>query len=120
MAAAPVFKTIGDQILTCFRTHIRDDRQPEDVSEPVVSSSPNPQLVSAPAGLPGRGLERPENHLAVPDFKGLTVRQALNKAQQTGIDLKVVGSGWAITQEPSAGIPLPSNKSCTVSFSTGF
>jgi len=55
----------------------------------------------------------------MPDFRGMTVRQALKAAQDMGLTMNVTGSGWAVSQRPAAGSPLKGHRSCTVSFSTG-
>jgi len=54
----------------------------------------------------------------MPDFRGMTVRQALKAAQEKGLEMKVTGSGWASSQKPAPGTPLKGNRLCTVSFST--
>jgi hypothetical protein len=50
----------------------------------------------------------------------MTVREALKRAQERGIELTVQGGGWAQSQEPSPGIPIGDHAACTVSFSTGY
>jgi cell division protein FtsI (penicillin-binding protein 3) len=55
----------------------------------------------------------------MPDFRGMTVRQALKAAQEKGIEMKVSGSGWASSQKPAPGSPLKGSRTCAVSFSTG-
>jgi len=55
----------------------------------------------------------------MPDFQGLTIRDVLAKARDKGIEMKVVGNGWAVRQDPAPGTPLTKQRSCTIAFSTG-
>jgi cell division protein FtsI (penicillin-binding protein 3) len=45
---------------------------------------------------------------ALPDFAGLSLRQALALAHQRTLNLEVKGSGWVTAQEPPAGAPAGS------------
>ncbi|HUY18224.1 MAG TPA: penicillin-binding protein [Candidatus Binataceae bacterium] len=42
---------------------------------------------------------------SLPDFAGLSLRQALALAHQRDLNLEVKGSGWVIAQKPPAGVP---------------
>ena len=42
---------------------------------------------------------------SMPDFAGLSLRQALALAHQRALNLEVKGSGWVVGQEPRAGAP---------------
>jgi hypothetical protein len=55
----------------------------------------------------------------MPDFRGLTIRDALRKAKERGIELKIAGNGWAVNQVPAPGVAIGEPRYCTVSFSTG-
>jgi cell division protein FtsI (penicillin-binding protein 3) len=50
----------------------------------------------------------------MPDFRGLTIREVLKKARGRGIEIKTIGSGWAVSQEPSAGTPIGDFPACTI------
>ena len=50
----------------------------------------------------------------VPDLKGLTLREALNRIHGTGLKLHIQGSGWIIRSTPPAGKPLPEDKQITL------
>jgi hypothetical protein len=56
----------------------------------------------------------------MPDFTGMTMRDVLKKAREKGLDIKVAGTGWAVSQEPKPGMPIRNHRSCAVSFSTGY
>jgi len=113
VAAAPVFKNIGEQILNCFKTNIRET----PVFEP-----PKPghvQLVSADESLlenAGVLQETLDDESLMPDFTGLTIREALRKAKSRSIDLQISGSGWAVKQTPEPGSALGDERLCRVVF----
>jgi cell division protein FtsI (penicillin-binding protein 3) len=112
VAAAPVFRDIGEKLLTCFRTNIRPTA-PAEEEKPGVGLKV--QLASAPLMLPA-----PETDASlVPDFRGMTIREVLRKSKEMGLVVQIVGSGWAAAQRPAAGTRPPENRRCIVTFSTG-
>jgi cell division protein FtsI (penicillin-binding protein 3) len=117
VAAAPVFKNIGEQLLTCFKTNIQRNPEP-DMDIEIQKNSIGLKFVSAPASLTGVA-EMETDETTMPDFRGLTIREALKKSRERGIDIRVVGSGWAAEQKPAAGMPLLKENICTVTFKTG-
>jgi cell division protein FtsI (penicillin-binding protein 3) len=111
VAAAPVFKNIGEQILNCFKTNIRET----PVFEP--EKPGNLQLVTADKSLVADVMENEvddESHM--PDFKGLTIREALKRAKSRSIELQVTGSGWAVRQTPQPGSALGDERLCRIEF----
>ncbi len=122
VASAPVFKNIGEQILNSYKTHIREQYRIEE--RDIVPRKEAVQLVSAPAPpvMAMKGATVSDNggeDAVMPDFRGLTIRDALRKARGKNIEIKVVGHGWAVAQEPSPGTPLAGVSSCTITFNTG-
>jgi cell division protein FtsI (penicillin-binding protein 3) len=109
VASAPVFKKIGEQILNCFKTNIRDTSVFAQNNERKV------QLVSA-----GETLVSPvavdHDEFSMPDFTGLTIREAMRKAKAESIELKITGNGWAVRQYPPARAPLGNERFCNVVF----
>ena len=111
VAAAPVFKNIGEQILNCFKTNIRETPvfEPEKIN--------NLQLVTADKSLVDDVMKNEfddESHM--PDFKGLTIREALKRAKSKSIELQVAGSGWAVRQIPQPGSVLGDERLCKIEF----
>jgi hypothetical protein len=49
----------------------------------------------------------------------MSVKRVLKLSHDHGIAMNVVGSGWAVKQDPSPGVPLGGRPACTVVFSTG-
>lgn len=109
VAAAPVFKNIGEQILNCFKTNIRETPVFEQEKTNKV------QLVSTQQTL------APDNPAAddesvMPDFLNLTIREALKKARARSVELRISGNGWAVSQHPQAGTALGEDRVCNVTF----
>jgi len=114
-AAAPVFKSISQQIIRCFEPDIGET---PPVQETQINTGAKIQLVSTPAGIPAAQAAATVEEAVIPDFRGMTVRQALKAAQERGLEMKVTGSGWASSQKPAPGTPLKGHRLCAVSFST--
>jgi len=111
VAAAPVFRNIGDQILNCFKTNIRET----PVFEPQKIN--NLQLVAAEKSLvEDVTADEMDDASRLPDFKGLTIREALKTAQSRSIELQVSGSGWAVSQIPGPGSVLGDERVCKIIF----
>jgi cell division protein FtsI (penicillin-binding protein 3) len=116
VAAAPVFKSIAEQLLTCFKTNIRGNPAAEE--EKPLGGDMRLRLVSASAPLSVQAPAETDK-AAIPDFRGMTIREVLKKAKEKGIEVQVVGNGWATAQQPPAGLPLPEKRLCTVTFGVG-
>jgi cell division protein FtsI (penicillin-binding protein 3) len=115
VAAAPVFRDIGEQILTRFRTNIREN-PPREEEKP--GTGMKVRLVSAPAPLTVQeSLESDE--ALIPDFRGMSIREVIRKSKEKGLEVRISGSGWATAQQPAAGHPAPESRLCTVTFSMG-
>ncbi len=111
VAAAPVFKHIGEQILNCFKTNIRET----PVFDPQKASKV--QLVSARHTLvEDEAQEAIDDESHMPDFSGLTIREAMKRAKSRSIELQVIGSGWAVRQSPQAGSMLGGERLCKIVF----
>jgi cell division protein FtsI (penicillin-binding protein 3) len=115
-AAAPVFKSISQQIIRCFEPDIGET---PPVREQEINTGAKIHLVSTPAAPPAAAAADAQEEAVMPDFRGMTVRQALKVAQEKGLEMKVMGSGWAASQKPAPGTPIKGNRLCTASFSTG-
>ncbi|MBN1548429.1 MAG: hypothetical protein JW902_17395 [Syntrophaceae bacterium] len=121
VAAAPVFKRIGEQMLTCFKSYIKDPSLfvPE---ENILPEPPKVKLVSATEIVPETAEQMEainlEDESTIPNFQGMTVREALKKSRERGIELKIDGTGWAVSQVPRSGVSVHSHPYCVVSFRT--
>jgi len=85
-------------------------------------AAPNakPDAVSTvPVHLPASGtvvLDVEQGGIVVPSFLGKGVRAAIEVAQESGLDLEVVGSGMAREQSPPAGTHVAAGSRVTVRF----
>jgi cell division protein FtsI (penicillin-binding protein 3) len=117
VASAPVFKKIAEQILTCFKTHIRNNPIQE---EEKINRDVKLKLVAADPAMDRQKNERNlSDESIMPDFRGLTIRDALRRAKERGIELQIAGNGWAVNQVPAPGVAIGEPRYCTVSFGTG-
>lgn len=81
-------------------------------------AAPNPQSVQAEAAPGGKGsvVLDVESGAVVPSFLGKPLRSAVESAQQSGVEIKVIGSGIAREQWPAPGSHLSSGQKITVRF----
>jgi hypothetical protein len=61
-------------------------------------NAPRPQVVSL------------GDRMFLPDFRGMTPAQVMDVTARTALDVKMTGSGRAVTQEPAAGTILASRQ----------
>lgn len=118
VASAPVFRNIAEQILTCFKTHIRDN--PVYEQEDPINRNPKIRHIAAGSVMdaPDHEGDHPEESV-MPDFRGMTIRDALRTARERGIELRIAGNGWAVNQAPAPGVMIGEPRYCSVFFSTG-
>jgi len=57
-----------------------------------------------------------DDESTMPDFSGLTIREAMKKAKAESIELKISGNGWAVRQYPQARAPFGDERVCNVVF----
>ncbi|GAB4262033.1 MAG: penicillin-binding protein [Deferrisomatales bacterium] len=101
--AAPAFREMARRILAHLRVPPEGDAQGR--ADPVASRRPKRSREPARAGR-------------MPDLKGLTMREALRKLEKAGaeVDLSLLGSGVAASQDPAPGAPLGDGTTCRVVF----
>ncbi len=109
VASAPVFKQIAEQILNCFKTNIRETPIFEKEKMEKI------ELVSSEQSIVPSGTEE-SDELSMPNFVGLTIREAMKKAKAESIELKISGNGWAVRQYPEAHTPLGNERLCKIVF----
>jgi cell division protein FtsI (penicillin-binding protein 3) len=123
VAAAPVFKNIAESILywagpsslTTCKAEVKRHYQESPRLEVCASDSGPADRTYCVVEYVNLPLS---DESTMPDFRGMSIRNALKLSQERGIDLKIVGSGWAVKQNPLPGVSTKSYKSCAVSFST--
>lgn len=118
VASAPVFKAIGEQILTCVRTDINPDVFAKIDGKELVKFA-STQVLTQPANVVYQKEVSNLKEDRMPDFRGLTLREAIMLARSKNIEIKAVGNGWAIRQEPEPGKVLGEKRDCKVFFGMG-
>ena len=78
--------------------------------------SSNPSASPAPSGN-GTVVLDVDSGIVVPSFMGKSLRTAVEVAQQSGLEISVVGSGIARQQSPLPGSHLPAGQKVTIRFS---
>ncbi|MDI6727024.1 MAG: PASTA domain-containing protein, partial [Smithellaceae bacterium] len=97
---------------------INGDLTPERIEN--ISPDIKLKLVASHGALAGTNLMKDEtDDRSMPHFRGMTIREVLRIGREKGIEVKIVGSGWAVHQDPSAGATLGDTPRCQVSFSPG-
>ena len=94
-------------------------------SQPAVSSNASPALETAVQQANLKSPEQPRGTVVldvaggvlVPDFKGKSLRSALEQAEEAGIELEISGSGTGQEQNPAAGSRIPPGGHVSVRFS---
>ncbi len=84
-------------------------------SPPVLPSS-GPTPAQAAAGK-GTVVLDVDSGIVVPSFMGKSLRSAVEVAQQSGLEINVMGSGIARQQSPLPGSHLPTGQKVTIRFS---
>jgi len=114
--AAPAFREIAEKALTYLNVAPqplppREIEPPGrkkptlEVTAPPVEREPSPRETSRPATAPGAMPAVTPVALGprVPDFSGMSVREALRLAQGNGVAIDIEGSGVAVSQSVAAG-----------------
>ncbi|MGE5253017.1 MAG: penicillin-binding protein [Planctomycetaceae bacterium] len=113
VVAAPAFKAMAEQVLPSMGVYPRGVTYLAKAGsartarrEEKISPAPAQRAPAAVAEEPG----------VMPDFAGKTMRQVMLTAQRLGLDLKLVGSGKAISQNPPPGQVLQGQTRGVVKF----
>jgi cell division protein FtsI (penicillin-binding protein 3) len=113
VAAAPVFRNIGEQILRCYDGNAVDAIEKSDEE---IKKDTGIQLITSRENIPDESMR---DEKTMPDFRGMSIKKVLKLARERGVGLNAVGSGWAVRQDPSPGVPITEKATCTVVFSAG-
>jgi cell division protein FtsI (penicillin-binding protein 3) len=114
LIAAPAFKAIGEQILPYMGVYPKGvtylAKAGGGMTPPGGKGAPHPPVQPASA-------QSSEEPGVMPDFSGKSLRQVVSTAQRLGLDLKLVGSGKAVSQNPPPGYILQGQTRGVVKFS---
>lgn len=112
-AAAPVFKKVSEQILRCSNKsmELREVATDEDNEEiKIIQASTTMETIYPDTSV---------DESVIPDFGGMSIREVLRISQSRGIDVRITGSGWGVSQNPAPGVRIEENQSCYVLFDRG-
>jgi len=95
------------------------------VSQPATAANVNPPVATVAQPANSKAPEQPRGTVVldvaggvlVPDFKGKSLRTALEAAEEAGLELDVNGSGVGQEQSPAAGSRIPPGGHVSVRFS---
>jgi cell division protein FtsI (penicillin-binding protein 3) len=95
------------------------EKAPETLADAQSDTAP-PSIASSGAASPsatkGSVVLASGHDVPVPDFAGITVRAATEKAGAAGLGVQVIGSGLARAQAPAAGTHVPAGTEIVVRF----
>jgi len=114
LVAAPAFKAIAEQILPYMGVYPKGVTYLAKVGGGMPPSGG--QAAPHPPAQPASA-ESSEEPGVMPDFSGKSLRQVISTAQRLGLDLKLVGSGIAVSQTPAPGYVLQGQARGIVKFS---
>jgi membrane peptidoglycan carboxypeptidase len=123
--AAPVFGAIAREILLyegVAPARQRDERWPGEATQPAAPVRVEPDPASGVA-LASRSEDVAADgappSARVPDFVGMTARQALYGGAAVGLRASLVGRGYVTRQQPPAGAPLVAGSGVELWLATG-
>ncbi|HJV34780.1 penicillin-binding protein [Geomonas sp.] len=112
IVAAPAFSAIAQQSLCYLK--VPPVKSVKKKAEPVLAAKNEPTPV--PAAAEGGIVEGSDATGAMPDFRGMSMRQVLRIMERRGLNVKLQGSGRAIEQHPSPGAPINTQEEVWVRF----
>jgi membrane carboxypeptidase/penicillin-binding protein len=101
--AAPVFGAIMRQVLPLLGV------PPAASSSPPIANAGSRLADARDKRAPAGMIDRARQQAAagtIPDFRGLTARQALALGAELGLEVRLRGSGFVAEQRPGAGSPV--------------
>jgi cell division protein FtsI (penicillin-binding protein 3) len=105
--AAPVFSKIAGQALRYLKI-----MPTEKIDRTVLSAENNKKSKPSPAVVYSSDLS---GKLAtMPNFYGMSYRQVMRTMEQTGLNLRLKGTGRVVSQSPAAGLPIQFNNATWV------
>jgi len=82
-------------------------------AQPLVVSDAEPSVIDQPDVI---AVRIDDTRIVLPDFRGMSKRNVLNRCIDLGIKLQSKGSGVAVYQSPLPGTEIPLGSTCSVTF----
>lgn len=113
VVAAPAFSAIAQQSL-CY-LHVSPEKT--KAPTPVMVKAPEQPAPATPMTAAAEGsIEYQGEGTAMPDFRGMSMRQVLRFMEKRGLNVKLMGSGRAVEQNPPSGRPISPDDQVWVRF----
>lgn len=109
VVAAPVFSAIAAQSLSYLKV-----APPSPAKPKIIQTATKPKEVITPA-TEGAIISGDEGAV-MPDFRGLSMREVLRAMERQGLNVKLVGSGKAVAQNPQPGQTIRAGDQVWVKF----
>jgi len=113
VVAAPAFKAIAEQLLPYMGIYPKGTTYLTRAGSYAI---PRAGGEAAPAGVTATSSRVAEEPGVMPDFSGKSLREVFLIAQRLGLNLKLVGSGIAVSQSPTPGQILQGQTQGVVKF----
>jgi len=111
LVAAPVFAAVAAQTLAYLQV-------PPTVALAAEPLPPAPPANELPAFQPKTLAAASPTSRRMPDFRGMSYRQVLRAMQQTGLNIKLTGSGRAVAQSPAPRATVTADSEVWVRFAS--
>jgi cell division protein FtsI (penicillin-binding protein 3) len=108
--AAPVFSNIAGQALRYLKV-----MPTEKINRTVLAADLNGEAKPSPPVV--YSTDHSGNLATMPDFRGMSYRQVMRTMEQTGLNLRLKGTGRVVSQSPAAGNPIRFNNATWVRLS---
>jgi cell division protein FtsI (penicillin-binding protein 3) len=112
VVAAPAFSAIAQQALCYLKVPPEKSmkKKPEPAQAAQKPAKPEPQAVE------GGTIDVGNDTAAMPNFRGMSMRQVLKVMEKRGLNVKLQGSGRAVEQHPAPGSPIKTQEEVWVRF----
>lgn len=114
VVAAPVFREIALQSL-CYLKVTPTEPMKAKVDEPKTRKATEPLVVETAQVAEG-SIDEGTSGAVMPNFQGMSIRQVLRYMEKNSLNVKIVGSGRAVEQNPLPGHRIGSGDPVWVKF----
>ncbi|MDP4114853.1 MAG: penicillin-binding transpeptidase domain-containing protein [Bacteroidota bacterium] len=114
LVAAPIFKKVGDRIVSSDPVSFNKQGGSKDGEVKVIYANNNQKMNDVSLGNNSKQITESIKKKIMPDLYGFSLKEAVNILAKNGIKYKVKGSGKIASQSIKAGSQLKKNVECTI------
>jgi len=114
LVAAPIFKKVGDRIVSSDPVSFNKQGGSKDGEVKVIYANNNQKINNVSPGNNSKQITESIKKKIMPDLSGFSLKEAVNILAKNGIKYKVKGSGKIASQSIKAGSQLKKNVECTI------